>query len=192
MYSNAQSLYYNTDGQKIAKKLSQQVSKETNAVKTLLKEYYSTCSVQPCDELTISDALDPSVIAVQLERLGATTPVAVSSGKKREAIDAYLLITRSSEEIALLEKEMQNVVHFYENRETMIVQNLTLPSFNQFERGRRALLCKCLKRNNALLIRSRQVHSQMVQPSSTLSMADDSDESDLSDDDDSAIDFSFE
>ena len=132
------------------------------------------------------------MIAVQLERLGATTPVAVSSGKKREAIDAYLLITRSSEEIALLEKEMQNVVHFYENRETMIVQNLTLPSFNQFERGRRALLCKCLKRNNALLIRSRQVHSQMVQPSSTLSMADDSDESDLSDDDDSAIDFSFE
>ena len=109
-----------TDGQKIAKKLSQQISKETNEVKILLREYNSSSS-QPYDELTISDALEPSVIAA---RLGSTTPAGVSSGKKREAMGAYLLIMRSSEEIALLEKEMKNIVDYYENRDTTIVQNL--------------------------------------------------------------------
>jgi hypothetical protein len=100
-------------------------------VKILLREYNSSSS-QPYDELTISDALEPSVIAARLEKLGSTTPAGVSSGKKREAMDAYLLIMRSSEEIALLEKEMENIVDYYENRDTTIVQNLIPPcSLNQ-------------------------------------------------------------
>ena len=105
-------------------------------------------------------------------------------------MDAYLLITRSSEEIVKKKSKMLFTI-----METMSVQSLTLPGFDQFETGRRALLCECLKWNNRLLMRSFQVHSQMVQPleeSSTpsISLTDESDFSD--DDDDLAIDFSFE
>ena len=85
-----------SDGQKIAKKLSQQISKETNVIKPLLKEYNSCCT-QPHHELNIADALDPSVLAEQLEQSGSIIPASISSGKKREAIDAYLLIIRSKE-----------------------------------------------------------------------------------------------
>lgn len=132
-------------------------------MKILLREYNSSSS-QPYDELTISDALEPSVIAARLEKLGSTTPAGVSSGKKQEAMDAYLLIMRSSEEIALLEKEMENIVDYYENRDTTIVQNLIPPCLNQFDRGRKALLCGLLKQNNKLLMRSCQVHAQMLRP----------------------------
>ena len=57
------------DGQKIAKKLSQQLSKETNAIKILLQEH-NACSNESCDEMTLSDAMDPSVIATKLEQVG--------------------------------------------------------------------------------------------------------------------------
>ena len=151
----------------------------------LLKEY-NTCSTQVHHELTISNALDPSIIAELFEKLGSTTPTGVSSGKKREAMDAYLLITRSREEISLLEKEIQNVVHYYENRDTIIVQNLTLPSLDQFDKGRKALLCRLLKQNTELLIHSRHVLAQMVplEEGSVPSISSSEDESDLSDNDD--------
>ena len=115
------------DGQKIAKKLSQQLSKETNAIKTLLQEH-NACSNESCDEMTLSDAMDPSVIATKLEQVGLATPTGISSGKKREVIDAYLLVCRSSEEISMLEKEMHSIIHYYEERENVITYQLGLPS----------------------------------------------------------------
>ena len=102
IFMNKNILYDSIDGQKIAKKHSQQILKETNAIKLLLQEYnyiYHTCFNQSCVELTLSDALYPLV-----------TPRGMSSGKKREVMDSYLLMCRSSEEITLLKKEMHNIV----------------------------------------------------------------------------------
>ena len=140
-------------GQKIAKKLSQQLSKETNAIKTLLQEH-NACSNESCDEMTLSDAM---VIATKLKQVGLATPTGISSGKKREVIDAYLLMCRSSEEISMLEKEMHSIFHYYEKRENVITYQLGLPCLNQFERGKKALLHILLKQNNELLMQTRQV-----------------------------------
>ena len=73
-------VYYPIDGQKVTKKLAQQISKETNAIKILLQEY-NACSNEYCNEITLSEAMDPSVIATKLEKVGLATPTAVSSGK---------------------------------------------------------------------------------------------------------------
>ena len=95
------------------------------------------------------------------------TPVSMSSGKKREAMDAYLLISRSNEELALLEKEISNVVHYYEDRENIITDKLALPPLNQFERGKKALLHILLQQNTDLLMQICQVQYHILHPTAS-------------------------
>lgn len=164
-----------TDGQKIAKKLSQQISKETKVVKTLTEEL-NECSSQPHEELSLADALDPSAIALQLQQLGSATPTGISSGKKRDAIDAYLQIVRSKEEIMLFEKEIKNMIHYYENRDSVIMQSLSNPSQNQCDRGQKALLYGFLQQNSSLFLKIREVYAIVNKEQSPSLAAEESDE----------------
>ena len=97
------------DGQKIAKKLSCQVTSETKRLRTLLEEYnicllvVSSSSIQ----ITLDEALDPEVLS---SKLHADT---TSSKPHQDILEAYLQMKRSNEEIVLLESEMENTIHFY-------------------------------------------------------------------------------
>ena len=131
----------------------------------VLTEEFNACLTQPNGEtLSLADALDPSVIAAKFEKLGSTAPSAISSGKKREAIDAYVEIVRSKEEIVLLEKEVENMIRYYENRDSAINQTLCKcnPSQNQCDRGKKALLYGILQHNKSLLNKAREVYTHML------------------------------
>ena len=96
-----------SEGQKIAKKLSQQLSKETSSIKCLLDEYNGRCATSKAyDFLTMSEALSKGVIEGPLQGLG-TSYSSIATGSKREIIDAYLTLTRAMEEIQMLQKELK-------------------------------------------------------------------------------------
>ena len=63
----------------------------------------------------LAEALDPSAIEQRLQALGIWCQ-AVASGEKREAMDAYLTVNRSIEEICLLKEEAENMVIYYRER----------------------------------------------------------------------------
>ena len=66
-------IYSHTDGQKIAKKLATQVTKETNSVKSLVYEYNAlTRAGGESSEIGITEALDPHNIEGQNFHLYAT------------------------------------------------------------------------------------------------------------------------
>lgn len=60
--------YCGLDGQKIAKKLSVQISKETNSLKSLLLEYNACISAD--STISVAEALDPPTIEEKLRELG--------------------------------------------------------------------------------------------------------------------------
>ena len=100
-----------TEGHKIAKKLSIQITKETQKFNALLQEY-NTCHVATtgdCCTLSFADAIDSCKLAQILN------PHSSYSTAKQELIEAYLLLTRGGEEIHMLECDMKNVISYYEN-----------------------------------------------------------------------------
>ena len=103
----------NADGQKIAKKLSTQIQKESKKIRSLLPEY-NTCLVLLGDKssttLTIKEALDPAALVTLF-----TKPIYVctQSSSKRELVESFLLIKRASEESVMLTNEMKNVIAYY-------------------------------------------------------------------------------
>lgn len=116
------------DGQKIAKKLCTQISRETKSLKSLLREYNACDYVSDTsllnDSVTISEALEPSLIEVRLKGFGSWYNT-VATGKKRQIIYAYLGLCRSTEEISILKQESRNLVVFYEMKRTSILEKLT-------------------------------------------------------------------
>lgn len=113
------------DGQKIAKKLSVQVKKETKTIRGLLDEYsvcQSSTSTGVLDTMSLSEALDPQSIGLRLQRIGNWSTVA--TGEKREIIDAYLAFSRSKEEIAMLTEEASNICVFYQEKLNVIQREL--------------------------------------------------------------------
>ena len=99
-------------------------------MKSLLQEYNALITDSTA-ALTIAEVLDPSVVASKLEAFGVFhTSV---TGKKRDIIDAYLLLHRSEEEIMMLKQECCNVVTFYEDQRHIMLKavsytHLTLPT----------------------------------------------------------------
>ena len=123
-----------SEGQKIAKKLSQQLSKETSSIKCLLDEYNGRCATSKAyDFLTMSEALSKGVIEGRLQGLG-TSYSSIATGSKREIIDAYLMLTRVMEEIQMLQKEIENMLNYYSRREKCILLKLTELSDDQHRR----------------------------------------------------------
>ena len=143
------------DGQRIAKKLSHQVTKETKKLTTLLEEYnvcqllVSSSSTQI--HVTLDEALDPDVLSCKLH-----TECGATSSKPQDVIEAYLQMTRSNEEIVLLENEMLNTIQFYaEQRKSLLLvidqmKEAQLSESNAFRRGAVALLHSLFRRTDKL------------------------------------------
>ena len=154
------------EGQKIAKKLSLQISKETKKIRELLPEFNACRSVSSeCAPLEMEEALDPTTL---------TTIVDTSvSHSKREFIDTFLRIRRSDEEIAMLTMEMNCTVAHYEH-EVQAVLNC-IESYTQkrdaFSRGAIALLRSLLCKHQVRLSESHHLHSIMKSSGSVPSTA---------------------
>ena len=158
-FKNLINCYY-IDGQKIAKKLSLQISKESSKIQSLLKEYNSCELPSPhANSLSTSDVFNPSILEDQLKQLG--TWCSVASGEKREIIDSYLILCRSQEEISMLQEDADNCVTYYKNREDVILQEINKHSLETlFDKGAVALLHSLLAENSLLLNES--VHAVEV------------------------------
>ncbi len=140
------------DGQKIAKKLSRQVTSETKRLRTLLEEYnicqlvFNNSSIQ----ITLDEALDPEFLS---SKLHADTTL---SKPHQDIIEAYLQMKRSNEEIVLLESEMANTIHFYaEQRKVLLtlidqMKQAQISKSDPFNRGAIALLHSLFRRIDKL------------------------------------------
>ena len=132
--------YIFADGQKIAKKLAVQITKETKAIQALLPEY-NACEravggEDGVSQLVLTEALDPNVLASVL-RPQSSLP----SKSKRELMDSYIMVKRSTEEVTMLETDMRNTIQYYFNQRATIEDLLKLFKGNvQLERGSISLL----------------------------------------------------
>ena len=174
-----------TEGQKIAKKLSVQVYKESKKIKALLQEYNACQAVAgSTNSFTLVDILDSSTLAKVLQpKLCALTP------DKQELINTYIMAKRSEEEIHMLENEMENTTLYYENR-TAIIESIltTIKQECAYDRGTRALLLNVLEATNVQVVKCRRLFSVCLHRLQTSFLDEDSDsddsESDSDDDDD--------
>ena len=134
------------DGQKIAKRLSANITKETSTAKKLLQEYNAAASVVKeahipiCVEevlLPDSDFWQPAV--------PSSSPL--SWNTQKDITSAYLLKKRCDEELCLLQEEMQNVLLYCRQFEELL-NNLidnTQSNEDQYSRGLASLFLKKLK-----------------------------------------------
>ena len=51
------------------------------------------------------------------------------------------------------------MIHYYENRDSVIMQSLSNPSQNQCDRGQKALLYGVLQQNSSLLLKNCEVYA---------------------------------
>lgn len=163
------------DGQKIAKKLCSQISKETKQIKLFLEEF-NACQ----GDMSLSEAQDPMLIQARLKSAGH---VCVEGGEKHEILQAYLAYCRSKEELVLLEREARNVVSYYEHKKEVIFQEME----NQSSRGTIALLHLLLAEVNNLLEQARvtlQAMTDAVEDTDEYVLYEDSDDYATSSDDD--------
>ena len=108
------------DGQAIAKKLCAQITKTTNAVKQLLKEYErQETHVTGCKyptKITIEEALDIGSPMWRVLESDTDLPSSVPYCIKRQLIDLNHLQKRCTEEILLIKEEMDRVSKYYEEK----------------------------------------------------------------------------
>lgn len=80
----------------------------------LLPEFNACQSIVCGDDsqpLQLEEAIEPSKVCLMIEPNLCSIPK-----HNREIIDAYLMIQRSSEEIAMVTSEMQNTLNYYMNQ----------------------------------------------------------------------------
>lgn len=173
-------LYYHIDGQKIAKKLCVQISKETRIIKSLLEDYHACQSNMEvsCDFIALSDALNPSIVGDKLQVAGVWCSIA--SGDRRAIIDAYLTLCRSKEEIAMLTEKARNVTVYYEQQKKAVLKELDGLSDNvdSYSRGATAMLHQLRAKIDKLLEQSYHTVKVMNTDYDDLAEEDD-DDSDL-------------
>ena len=80
------------DGQKIAKKLSVQISKETKKIKVLIPDYNTCRTIQGEAMISLQEALDPVALS-QTIYSESLRP----SKSRQEITDAYLMIKRTTD-----------------------------------------------------------------------------------------------
>ena len=144
-----------TDGQKIAKKLCTQISKETKRVKILLEEYHS-CHflLQMPSEISLSDALNPSFVRTLLASF-SDVPTTVTADKL-EAIQAYLMASRSREEVSMLREDVVNIVSYYDKKKEVLrcAAFSLVSNSDPYSRGSLSLLRKCEQNFDRLLTKA--------------------------------------
>ena len=101
-------------------------------------------------------------------------PYFLYSTDKQELIEAYLLLTRSAEELHMLGSDMKNVISYYANR----VEALTAAIENSSEvallciSGAHALLQNLLQEANQHLHKCKQLYSSCLHPPQSLQLND--------------------
>ena len=103
------------DGQKIAKRLSMAIKKESKKTKGLLDEYNATSSqlTEQYTPVSVSEVASMSSEFWVSLAPNAQKSSAVPWHTQRDIIQASLLMKRSKEEITLLEQDMQNVISYW-------------------------------------------------------------------------------
>ena len=103
-------LFFGTDGQKIAKKLSSGIGKEMKKIHTILEEFNAGIQLGG-DHSLVSELLSPDADFWQSSR---ATTTSIPWSMQRKISQAYLLIRRTEEESCLLREEMQQVIAYWE------------------------------------------------------------------------------
>ena len=108
---------FGTDGQKIAKRLSSQISKQMSKIVCLLKELnHITVSLTGQDDsLPLSVILDPSS-QFWLPAESDHSSSGVSTHIKQTVIHNYLQFQRSAEELQILRQDMHNTLQYHQQR----------------------------------------------------------------------------
>ncbi len=143
---------FNTDGQKIAKKLCSSISKETKVARRLLEDYNAASSeLSPGDPLpSLQDVLSlksdfwvQDYPSVPEERVPWRT--------REEIIQSYLTMKRSEEELTILKSDMICTISYWFHRIQSIVNQLKTQEHCQssYIRGASSILRR-MKMNSEL------------------------------------------
>lgn len=135
------------DGQKIAKRLSVNITKETRTAKKLLQEYNTAASAVNDAHIPINveEALLPDSDFWQTVAIPSSSVLSWST--KKDITSAYLLKKRCEEELCLLKEEMLNVL-VYCRQFKELLNNLidnTRSNEDQYSKGLASLLLKKLE-----------------------------------------------
>lgn len=178
--------YYCTDGQKIAKRLCKQISKETAVLKSLLREYNAVCSTSfgSDDALSLPSALDPKSVEERLSALG-TKFTSIATGNRRHILDAFSLYSRSQEELVMLKQEGQIMTQY--RKQSIVAKICDLSDENTpFSHGTVSMLKTLLQKTELYIKQGYDTIAVMDNNDSSLSYYEtDSDSSNFSGDSDS-------
>ena len=118
---------YITDGQKIARRLSISITKETGNARKLLSDYCAASSlVGSSIQVTLAEVLSPDSDFWKTPPPQSLSPHLsqdLSWDVKKDITQAYLLIKRS-EELDLLSEEKNNVLSYWVKQKVIIIQQI--------------------------------------------------------------------
>ena len=119
---------YITNGQKIARRLSISITKETGNARKLLSDYCAASSlVGSSIEVTLAEVLSPDSDFWKTpppQTLSPHLSQDLSWDVKKDITQAYLLIKRSEEELDLLSEEKNNVLSYWVKQKVIINQEI--------------------------------------------------------------------
>ena len=169
-------VYFNihVDGQKIAKKLSKQITKLTSTLKCLITDYNhlgkdideNTVSVQEVFNLDSTFWSCASAHGSKFSTIPANTT--------HHIVQSYFLIQRCDEEISMLKEEMRCLLQYYSDKVSIItsaIAHLELEASSSFNKGAIALLNK-LKWSCKFLLEKANMTFKMEGPSENTSEID--------------------
>ena len=146
-------LLFYVDGQKIATKLSKQITKETKNLKSLRQDYNASLSQDDSSGIiAIEKVLDPVKLEEWLRALGVWCLGTVP--EKREVMDSYLMLCQSKKEQAMLKDGLQTLSSFYDVKKDHLLKVCTeMKSLtnNIYNRGVLSLLYRLLQEVTNLL-----------------------------------------
>ena len=120
-----------SDGQKIAKRLSTSITKETGTTRKLLLDYNATLASIESEsrQVTLEEVLSPDS-EFWITQIPPPKPSSqwhhIPWVKKKEMIQAHLLVDRSKEELSLLMEEKQNTLDYWAGVKATVHNYLTL------------------------------------------------------------------
>ena len=194
-----------TDGQAIAKKLSKNISKETNKLRVHL-EKYNAASLQVDPKypmLMLTEILSPTC-DLWMPTSYTSASMSVSTTARRDIIEAFLLLKRCEKELTLLKSDMSNVVSYWKSRENHTKNSLKKLTDEAdqdllYNSGCICLLKKHILEVQLILTKCISSFSSIVSPNlpewsvpsetANTDIYDSSDSSDSEDDDSSGEDF---
>ena len=146
--------FLRADGQKIAKRLCRQITKETNKLKRLVMEYNLRTS--PDTELTVEMVIDPQ------NTLSTDHGTTLTLRQRHNIIQAYLRKKRSEEEIELLETEMKRTLETLLEKEEKLSHMCAklIQNTDQFSRGAHNVITNIKLRIEHCIAKSRMAFNK--------------------------------